>query len=151
MSNRWDIIPYIGVGPLQFGLSRAQARSLFEGAPSTFRHGPYAISDTDAYEELGLHLYYDSEDRLRCIMAFGSVPIHYNNVDLLNRRLEEIINDLTDLGLTSRYDDEGYWFDDAGFVLYAPEKSVKAITVYRSGYYEEEVDLASKVRTQELL
>jgi hypothetical protein len=59
--------------------------------------------------------------------------------------LDELLDELTDLGLSSRYDNEGYWFDDAGFVLYAPDNIVKAVTVYRRGYYEEEVDLASKV------
>jgi hypothetical protein len=78
-------------------------------------------------------------------MAFGSGPIHYKNVILLNRGLQEILDELAGLGLTSRYDDEGYWFHKGGFVLHAPESVVKAVTVYRRGYYEEEVELASKV------
>src|ERR1700732_2393896 len=146
VSDRWEIIPYCGVGPLKFGLSRNHVRSFFEFVPSTFRKGPYAINETDAYDELSLHLYYDSEDRLRCIMAFESGPIHYHNVVLLKRPLQKIFNDLAALGLTSRYDDEGYWFDDVGFVLYAPENIVKAVSVYRRGYYEEEVNLALKIR-----
>jgi len=93
-SDPWSIIPYVGVGPIRFGLSRAQARALVEGAPSTFRQGPYAISETDAYEQLYLHLYYDSADRLRCIMAFGSNPIHYKHIALLNRRLQAVLADL---------------------------------------------------------
>jgi hypothetical protein len=78
-------------------------------------------------------------------MAFGSAPIHFKNVILLNRRLDQVLDDLARLALTCRYDDEGYWCHEGGFVLYAPENIVKAVTVYRSGYYEEEVELASKV------
>jgi hypothetical protein len=141
--DRWEIIPYSGVGSLRFGLSRSEARSLLEGTPSTFRQGPYAISDTDAYEELGLHLYYDSDDLLRCIMAFGAGPIHYESIMLLKRPLEEVVEDLARLGLSPRYDDEGYWFHDVGFVVYSPESTVEAVTVYRRGYYEEEIALAS--------
>jgi len=40
------------------------------------------------------------------------------------------------LGLSSRYDD-GYFLDDAGFALYAPDDVVKAVTVYQKGYYDE--------------
>jgi hypothetical protein len=145
MSDHWGIAPYVGVGPLKFGMSRARARSQFEGVPMTFRQGPYAIGETDAYGDLGLHLYYDSEDLLRCIMAFESGPIHFKNVVLLNRPLQEILDALATLGLTSRYDDEGYWLDEAGFVLHAPDGVIKAVTVYRRGYYEEEVALALKV------
>lgn len=145
--NNWEIIPYFGVGPLQFGLSRSQARSFVEAIPLTFRQGPFAISDTDAYEELGLHLYYDSEDRLTCIMAFGTGPIHYKNLVLLNSCLQDIVENLGRLGVTSRYDDGGYWFHDAGFVLYAPRSIVEAVTVFRSGYYEEQIELASNVKS----
>jgi hypothetical protein len=63
------------------------------------------------------------------------------------RLLQEVLNDLGSLKLRSRYDNDGYWFDDAGFVLHAPDNVVNAVTVYRKGYYEEEVDLASKVVT----
>lgn len=147
ISYDWNIVPYIGVGPLHFGLSREQIRAMFIDSPSTFRQGPYAVSDTDAYEELRLHLYYDSEDKLRCIMEFESGPIHFQDTLFLARLLSDVLYDLARLKLTPRYDNDGYWFDDAGFVLYAPDNIVKAVTVYRTGYYEEEVDLASKVAT----
>lgn len=136
---------YVGVGQVEFGITRTQARSRIDGAPTTFRKGPFATNDTDAYDDLGLHVYYDSEDYVRCIMAFGSGPVHYSKIALLGRPLEEVFHDLAGIGLTPRYDDEGYWFDDAGFVLYAPDDVVKAVTVYRRGYYEEQVALASKL------
>jgi hypothetical protein len=78
-------------------------------------------------------------------MAFGANPIDYKHVLLINRPLQEVLDDLANLGLAARYDDEGYWFDDAGFVIHAPDSIVKAVTAYRKGYYEEEVHLASKV------
>jgi hypothetical protein len=78
-------------------------------------------------------------------MGFGSSPIHYKDVVKVKRRLQDVLNDLASLGLVSRYDDEGYWFDEAGFVLYAPDDIIKAVTVFKRGYYEEEAELASKI------
>jgi hypothetical protein len=142
----WNIIPYAGVGVLRFGTSRSEARSLLNNTPpSTFRRGPYAAADSDAYNDISLHLDYDFDDHLQCIMAFGSCPIFYENTSFLNRPLRDVLADLAKVGLSSQYDDEGYWFHDAGFVLYAPDNIVKAVTVYRKGYYEEEIDVASKV------
>ena len=137
--NGWNIAPYEGVGQLRFGLTRSQVRSLLGGSVSTFRKGPYASTDTDAYDELGLHLYYGNGDRLECIEAWGPCPIHYKGVSLLNASTQEVLERLAGLGLSSRYDD-GYFLDDGGFALYTPDDVVKAVTVYRRGYYDEGPD-----------
>jgi hypothetical protein len=132
----WDIAPYEGVGPLRFGLTRSQAQSLLGRDVSVFRKGPYASTETDAYDALGLHLHYDGKDRLECIEAWGSCPIYYKDTPLLNASVQEVLERLKNLGLSSRYDD-GYFFDGGGFVPYAPDDVVKAVTVYRKGYYDE--------------
>jgi hypothetical protein len=137
--NGWEITPYEGVGPLRFGMTRSQVRSLLGGKVTTFRKGPYASTDTDAYDELGLHLHYDNGDRLECIEAWGSCPIYYKQASLLNAGTQEALERLAGLGLSSRYDD-GYFLDDGGFALYAPDDVVKAVTVYRREYYDEGPD-----------
>lgn len=134
--HRWDIIPFIGVGRLRFGLTRSHARSLLGTGVSAFRKGPHASTETDGYDALGLHLHYDAKDRLECIEAWGSCPISYKDASLLNTSVQEVLQRLADLGLSSRYDD-AYFLDDGGFVLYAPDDVVKAVTVYRKGYYDE--------------
>jgi hypothetical protein len=138
----WDIAPYEGTGPLRFGMTRSQVRSLLRGSVSTFRKGPYASTDTDAYDELGLHLHYDKGDRLECIEAWGPCPIYYQRASLLNANTQEVLERLAGLGLSSRYDD-GYFLDDAGFALYAPDDVVEAVTVYPRGYYDERPDETS--------
>ena len=138
--DRWDIIPYMGLGALHLGLTRSQVRTMVDGIPATFRQGPFAAN---VYAEFWLQLYYDAEDRLRCIIAFGKAPIHYKNVLLLDRHLLAVLNDLGSVGLNSRNDD-AYWIDCAGFVLHAPDDVVRAVNIYGKGYFEEEVELASK-------
>lgn len=132
----FDILPYEGVGPLRFGFSRDNVHTILGYTFSKFRKGPFAVSDTDAYDELCLHLYYDLQDRLECVEAFGSCPICYNKVVLLHRDIESVVSDLAKSGLTCRFDD-GYFFDDGGFALVVDESTVEAITVYRRGYYDE--------------
>jgi len=134
--NRWDISPYVGVGPLRFGLTRSQVRSMLGGDVSTFKKGLCSSIQTDAYIRLGLHLHYNEDDWLECIEAFGLCPIFYKGVSLLNTNVQEVLKSLADLGLSSRYDD-GYFLDGEGFVLDAPEGVVQAVTVYGKGYYDE--------------
>ena len=82
----WEIHPYTGVGALQFGLDRARARSLLGSNYSVFRRGPYATNDTDAFDDLGLYLEYDRNERLDCIEAVGECPISYKGITLLNSK-----------------------------------------------------------------
>jgi|SRR6266852_100726 len=139
-TDNWEIIPYIGVGPLRFGMNRSQARSLIEVPLSTFKRGPFATNDTDAYDDYQLHLDYDPTDRLMCIMAFGEcVPIHYKDVVFLGRNIQSVVAEIASHGFSVQYDDEGHWVLGAGFVLYAPDDVVKAVTVFKKGYYEEEI------------
>jgi hypothetical protein len=82
--DRLDISPFIGLGPLGFGLLRSQVRVILGGGVVTFKKGPYAEVETDACDRLGLHLHYDIQDRLECIEAFGGCPIYYGGHPLLN-------------------------------------------------------------------
>jgi hypothetical protein len=135
-ADNWDIIPYEGLGSLRFGMTRAEVRSLLGKQFKSFHKGRLASTLTDAYSELGLHLEYDKDDRLRCIEAIASCPVSFNGVALLKRHLDEVLRDCASLGSVPRVDD-GYFFDGAGFALYVLEDVVKAVTIYRKGYYEE--------------
>lgn len=132
-----EIIPHVGVGPIRFGMTRAEVRTVLGNDVSVIRKWPYT-REIDAYDALGVHLEYDSDDKLICVEAWGSCPIHYKDCLLLNASAKEVLQKLADLGLRSRYDD-GYFFDDGGFMLYCPHDIIKAVTVYRPAYYDEAV------------
>jgi hypothetical protein len=134
--QRWEIRPYEGGGVLHFGMSRSQVRSLLGPEFRAFRKGTHAATDTDAYDKLCLHLYYDAHDRLEYIEAWGSCQILYKGIPLLGVPTRSLLLQLNRIGLGSRYDD-GYLFDDGGFTLYAPGDVVEAVGVYRRGYYDK--------------
>src|SRR5439155_863566 len=91
----------------------------------------------DAYAELGLHLYYDSQDRLEFLETFGECPIHYERVFPLRKNAKDILNELAQLGLSYCYLDGLYLFEMAGFALYIADDIVLGVSVYRPGYYNE--------------
>src|SRR4051812_25631562 len=94
----WVIEPYVGIGPLRFGLTRSQVRSLLGNDVDQFRKGPYATNETDAYDQHGLHLYYDQREQLEAIEALGHCKISYRGVMFLNRTPEDVLRELTDAG-----------------------------------------------------
>jgi hypothetical protein len=77
-----------------------------------FRKTPSAPNSTDAYAELGLHLYYDAADRLEFIEAFKPSEPRFQSVKLLGPR-EAVVQRLLEAGVQStRQDSDGYFFDE---------------------------------------
>ena len=135
--SNWQIHPYVGLGALRFGQRRVDVRKQLGDDYSTFQKAPGVDSETDSYDNLGLHLYYDENDCLEFIEAFSPCEVMYENVQLLRPDLKTVLTDLEDLRMTPRYDDQGYFFEDMGFALFASGDAVEGVSVYTKGYYDE--------------
>ncbi len=135
--NKWEIMQYTGIGPLRFGFSRSSVRAELGDDFSEFRKSVDSINSTDEYSRLGMHLYYDSNNKLEFIECFSPCPIHYRGVSLLGKEFEVVLKELEDLGLSARHDDYVCYFDDVGFALYVSGEVVDGASVYRKGYYDE--------------
>jgi hypothetical protein len=139
MSNgvRMEVRPFEGLGDLRFGMSRADVRALLGPEFRSFKKTPLAKTLTDAYTQLGLHLYYDDQDRLEFIEAFQPcIPI-FRGIELLGRP-EVVLEQLRKTGVgIPRRDSDGNFFDDLGFALYSPGDVVEGVSVYKKGYYDK--------------
>jgi hypothetical protein len=133
---RWDIVPHKGVGPLFFGMTRNDARAKLGTEFTSFRKSATAASESDAFDELGVHLYYDDNDGLEFIETFQPCSLRYKNAFLLGD-VESVIQTLNEVGLKPRNDDGSYFFVEPGFVLFAPTDVIEAVSVYRKDYYDE--------------
>ncbi len=131
----WQVIPFEGLGPLRFGSSRAEIRTLLGDGFKTFAKQPASLAVTDAYENLGLHLYYDSAERLEFIEAFEPIDPIYSGIHLLGSDRTLVLHELQKIGHMHRFDDGGYFYDELGFALYAPIEPIEAVSLFRPGYY----------------
>jgi hypothetical protein len=134
MSEDWIVSPLVGAGPLTFGITRSQARALLGDNFTVFRKGSTSTSETDAFDDLGVHLYYDDNQRLECIEIWGECSVFLSGISLLNVPVKDVLANLDAAQLPYHYDD-GYFIDNCGCALYAPSDIVKAVTVCRRGYY----------------
>lgn len=132
----WQVRPFDGLGPLGFGLSRAEIHALLGDGFKTFAKQPASVAVTDAYEDLGLHLYYDSAERLEFIEAFEPTDPIYSGVHLLRSERTLVLQELQESGHMPRFDDGGYFYDELGFALYAPIERIEAVSLFRPGYYQ---------------
>lgn len=57
------IIPKVSVGPIVLGQNREEVRVAAKSPVSPFRKTPESTVLTDAFDELGFHVFYDKKDR----------------------------------------------------------------------------------------
>jgi hypothetical protein len=130
-----EITPFSSVGWLVFGDSRKDVRAKLHATFSTFRKGA-GEPETDAFDEIGLHTYYDEGGRLEFVEAFRPADISFRGVRFLNRDVDAVTCDMHRLGFTSLDADVGVDFPDAGIVLTAPSGVVEGVAAHRKGYYD---------------
>ena len=134
MAAEWRIEPFDSFGPLRFGMTRGEVATALNQEPRQFAKG-FSPNVVEAYNEKGVHAYYDADERLEFIEAFAPCKPSYGDVDLLRADSEATLNALSELGLTARSDgDGGVWFDDHGFALFAPSGRTEGISVFRRDY-----------------
>ncbi len=131
------ITPFEGLGDLKFGLSRQAVRDLLGPDVRSYRKNKYEPRDTDSYRRLGLHLYYDADDRLEFIETTPPSDPTFQGVHLRDADLGRVLARLADQGYHATEDDAGYNFKDLGIGLYVPESAIEAVSVYRRGYYDD--------------
>jgi hypothetical protein len=135
-STNWEIIPYVGIGDIRFGMTRQEARVILGQNVTSFRKGPFAQSETDAYRELNVHLHYNSDDRVECVEGFGHCEVSYDDVLFLGSHVAEVVDQLVALGLQARYLDGFHVVDELGVALSGAEGIVDVVTVYSREAYD---------------
>jgi hypothetical protein len=130
-----EVIPFISIGLLTFGDSRQVAREKLASMFSTFAKVAGA-NETDAFDELGLHLYYDRAGQLEFVEAFAPANVVFRGVSFLGRDLESVTSDMKALGFDPTGTDVGIDFPDAGVALTAPSGIIEGAAAHRKGYYD---------------
>ncbi len=122
---RWDIDPRVSLGPLRAKMPRAECRSVLGSPWSEFRKGPYSENTTDAFNDVGVHAYYDANERLTYveIHSFGPVTPVLHDVELLGA-WDERLGDLERIGMQYHLiEDDSAQLDGVGIRLYRYDPS----------------------------
>jgi len=130
-----DITPFRSIGTLAFGDTREIARTKIAAPYSTFRKGE-AVEETDSFDSLGLHLYYDPEGHLEFVEGFEPLDVTFRGISFLGRDLQAVIDDMMALGFVATESDAGTTFPEAGIALDAPAGVIESVAAHRKGYYD---------------
>jgi hypothetical protein len=143
-----EIISFESVGDLRFGMAREETHNLLGNEFKPFFKSPNAKIATDAYNDLGLHLYFDQDDRLEFVEAWGSAIITFNGIDFLGRTPKEVNADMRAMGHIPQREDDGLQYDSAGIGLWIEEGIVTSVAAFRPGYYDNVAEMAQELIEQ---
>lgn len=137
-----EINPYVGVGPVRFGMTIQEVRDALAKRPETFRKSPNDAFPTDAFDDLGIHVSYRSPGVCDAVeLALAADPTLMGR-RLIERPFDELRDWLESLDDGIVVDDTGLTSFKLGLGLYAPSHqerasdSVEAIIVFERGYYD---------------
>jgi hypothetical protein len=144
---KFNIVPFQSVGPIEFGASPEAVRNVIDSPLKSFVKG--ALSDmptpTDAFDEIGVHVYYDKLNRCEAVEFFSPTVLLFQEQVLVDKPYREIVKWLASIDTNIVYDDSGLEARSLGIGLYAPsfdenerpDELVESVIVVSKGYWPD--------------
>jgi hypothetical protein len=137
------IFPYSGVGPIRFGMTVEQVRAVVGFAPVSFMKSPLSEFPTDAFDELGVHVYYKSSGICEAVeMGKPAAPVIEGRL-LIGHSFADMLRWFKSKDNTVVCDETGLKAFQSGIGLYAPfaeknpDEPVEGVLVFARGYWGE--------------
>lgn len=136
----FKIIPYKGVGEIEFGMSRDKVRELFNNAYVEFIKSTNSENTTDDFSDI--HVYYNNLNECEAVEIYEASSVTYCNMEIFRASYSEVKEMLEQLDNTLDINEAGftsYKFGIGVFAPYAedePNEPVESVIVFTKGYYE---------------
>lgn len=138
----FPIRPYKGVGPIDFGMTPDEVRRALKAKVRSFLKTPKSVMPTDAFEKLGIYVYYKRPGHYEAVEFAGPASPTLEGKQLLGRPYTQVLNDLKELDSNLKFDDAGFRSEKFGVGIYAPyandepDEPVEGVIVFERGYYD---------------
>ena len=112
-----------------------------ENFTEEFRRTEESTTSTDAFNLLGIFVYYDDEDKCDSLEFFDPAQVIFNGLNLLDTSFNEFMNAIKEYDENIEEDDSGCTSYALGIGAYAPFKEKapdeknEGIIIFKKGYY----------------
>lgn len=140
------VTPSEGVGPVKLGMSRQHVRATLSGLFTTFRQGPFAVTDkyldTDFFTSLGIQVDYTTTNICNFITAVAEARPTFQDRPIVGEPFSACRAWLASLDNQFEIDGAGLISRKLGISIYAsgalkdPMDPVEAVSVFSDGYYD---------------
>jgi hypothetical protein len=131
-----EIKPFIGIGDIVFGKSRRTIRDNLGSDFTSFKKTSFSVNETDAYDSIGIYLYYDENDCLNFFELFPPFLVTFKGVSFFEHLETTLIQLLKDNDVNLTPNSVGYDAPDFGFRIYINEGKIDGVCVYKKNYYK---------------
>ena len=111
-----EIKPFRTIGMLSYGEPKQVVRGKLASAYSVFVKD-VGNEETDSFDELGLHLYYDPQGNLEFVEGFEPAEITFCGVGFIGRDLSLVVEEIRRMGFAPVESDIGVKFPAIGIAL----------------------------------
>ena len=125
----FDLIANKAIGQLDFGMDRSDVRELLPGFKGSFKKSKFSKNTTDDFGYC--HAFYDSNDKLNAIEFFSGSEILYNDKNLFNLSVNELLELFSDL--SEEYG--SYISKESSIGITVEDGKIACILIGCSGYY----------------
>ena len=125
----WNIKPGVSVGPLRLGMREDEYVKILGPISDVFRRTPESTEEIVAYDNAGVHLTVDEEQRVCQISVFPPNNVVLADINLLGRKTVVVVDDLSRTEFRFRAIDSGYWCESANILLVDVDGLVDGIEV----------------------
>jgi hypothetical protein len=136
------ITPYVGIGPISFGMSIDQVREAMGAEAKEFKKTASAVFPTDDFPTLGVHVYYTNLGICEAIeVASPAQPLLFGR-ELIGQPFDKLCEWLAGLDEQIKMLETGGTSFRFGIGLYVSDLKrslntpVEAVIVFRKGYYD---------------
>lgn len=131
----FEINPRVGVGPIQFGMSRDAVRKALGSQSKEFMKTPSAILPTDDFPALSLHVYYEGQLVCRGVEFFRGSQVTLDKRPIAGRPFSEVMEWLKKLDPAATLDDDSVVNSELlGLSLWAPDADDDLDSLIQSVY-----------------
>lgn len=138
-----EIRPYIGVGPITFGMTAEEVRSILHCSYKEFKRTPMSKTTMDAFQPLGIFVCYDTDRKCNAVEMTQPAQPSYGVHELLGSSFAKVSELIRGLDLEVVLDAAGLTSFALGIGLYADGwkknslQPVESVIGFQRGYYEK--------------
>ena len=112
----FEIKPYKSLGSVAFGMATEEARKSMGNEKYTpFQKSQDEYSPVDAYDDLGVYIYYDKNDRVESFEVMDNCKITYDGEMLMGKNIAKFVLWLESNGHKVSESEGFYRVDEFGF------------------------------------
>ena len=146
------IVPFRGVGPIQFGMAREEVRKTMPERAEPFRKNMFSLTDTDDFKDHRIHVFYSAQDdTAEAIEIWQPAKPLLGGETLLDKPYAQLLKELQETDPDLEIENPGevtshrlgicVWAPTADSEPWRPASSVLAFAkTYWDGFAEQRAD-----------